>query len=127
MPIPAFGANGAAIGSVACHMVAFTIAFNVLRKNVKLNLTFKKFVLKPLMATIIMSVCSYFIYIVLKGIIIERLATIIAMIVAVVIYGLSILALRILNKEDIYMIPYGQKIYKILEKLGIYREAKHAK
>ena len=33
----------------------------------------------------------------------------------------------ILNKEDIYMIPYGQKIYKILEKLGIYREAKHAK
>ena len=127
VPIPAFGANGAAIGSVACHMVAFTIAFNVHRKNVKLNLTFKKFVLKPLMATIIMSVCSYFIYIVLKGIIIERLATIIAMIVAVVIYGLSILALRILNKEDIYMIPYGQKIYKILEKLGIYREAKHAK
>ena len=35
---PTFGANGAAIGSVVCHMVAFSIAFTTLRKNIKLEL-----------------------------------------------------------------------------------------
>lgn len=120
VPNPAFGVNGAAIGSVACHMVAFIIAFTVLRKNVKLDLTFNKFLLKPLIATLIMGVCSYFIYGVLSGIIIERWATILSLIFAVIIYALAIIALKILNKEDIYMIPFGKKIYKVLQKLGIY-------
>lgn len=122
LQIPSIGVNGAAIGSVLCHMVAFTIAFNVLRANVKLNLKFSKFVLKPLIATIIMAVCSYFVYMCLSGIILEELATIIAIVVAVIIYLLAVLALKILTKEEIYMIPYGQKFYKILEKLGIYKD-----
>lgn len=122
VPNPAFGVNGAALGSVACHMVAFSIAFTVLRKNVKLDLTVGKFLIKPLIATAIMGVCSYFVHGILCGIIIERWATIVSMIFAVVIYFLAILALKILNKEDIYMIPYGKKLYKILEKLGIYKE-----
>ena len=117
VPIPWIGANGAAIGSVACHLVAFTIAINVLRRNIKLNLTFSKFVVKPIIATIIMAICSYCVFIVLNGIIAERLATIIAIIFAIIIYILAVVALKIFNKEEIYMIPYGQKIYKVLEKL----------
>ena len=127
VPNPAFGANGAAIGSVVCHMVAFTIAFTTLRRNIKLNLKLGKFLIKPLIATIIMAVCSLFIYNVLSGIIYSSLATIIAIIFAVIIYGIAVVALKILSKEEFYMIPYGQKIYKVLEKLGIYREAKHSK
>ena len=73
VPIPWIGANGAAIGSVACHVVAFTIAINVLRKNIKLDLPFSKFILKPTLATIIMSICSYFIFILLDGIMILSL------------------------------------------------------
>ncbi len=122
VPIPAIGVNGAAIGSVLCHMVAFCIAFNVLRKNVKLELPFSKFVLKPILATTMMAICSYFIYILLQGIIAAKLATIIAIVVAIIVYLLAILTLKVLTKEDIYMIPYGQKLYKILERLGIYKE-----
>jgi stage V sporulation protein B len=120
IPIPWIGANGAAIGSVACHMVAFTIAINVLRKNIKLDLTFSKFILKPVIATIIMAICSYFVFTILRGIIIERLATIIAILFAIIIYIVALVALKIFSKEDIYMLPYGQKIYKMLEKFGIY-------
>ncbi len=123
VPNPVFGVNGAAIGSVACHMVAFSIAFTVLRKNVKLDLTVSKFLIKPLMATAIMGVCSYFVYSkLLCGIIAEKWATILSILFAIIIYVLAILALKILNKEDIYMIPYGKKIYKILQKLGIYEK-----
>lgn len=119
---PTFGANGAAIGSVVCHMVAFSIAFTTLRKNIKLELKLGNFLIKPLIATIIMAVCSLFIYNVLSGIIYSSLSTIIAIIFAVIIYAIAVVALKILSKEEFYMIPYGQKIYKILEKLGIYRK-----
>ncbi len=67
-----------------------------------------------------MGICSYFVFNVLNGIIIEEMATIIAIIIAVIIYLLAVIALKIFSKEDILMIPYGTKIYKILEKLKIY-------
>ena len=118
--IPSIGVYGAAWGSVACHLVAFCIAITLLRKNIKLNLTFSKFAIKPAIATTIMGICSYFIYLVLKGIIIERLATIIAIIVAVIVYLLSVVILKIFTKEELKMMPAGDKIIKILEKLKIY-------
>ena len=99
IPIPSIGVYGATIGSVACHMVAFTIAINALRKNIKLDLTFSKFVIKPILATTIMGICSYFIYSTLSGIIVERLATIIAIVVAVIIYVLAVIILKIFTKE----------------------------
>ena len=120
VPIPSIGVNGAAIGSVACHLVAFTIAFNALRKNIKLDLTFSKFVVKPVIAVIIMGICSYFIYSTLSGIIIQNLATIIAIISAVIIYGLAIIVLKVFSKDELLMLPYGNKFCKILEKLKIY-------
>lgn len=118
--IPSIGVYGAAWGSVACHLVAFCIAFTMLRKNIKLNLTFSKFVVKPVVATVIMGICSYFTYLALKGIIVERLATIIAIMVAVVIYSLAIVALKVFTKDEFKMMPAGDKIVKFLEKIKIY-------
>lgn len=69
VPIPEIGVNGAAIASVVCHIIAFSIAITALRKNIKLNLTFSKFVIKPIISVAIMAVCSYFIYYILLGII----------------------------------------------------------
>ena len=120
VPIEGIGALGAAWGSVICHIISFTIGFNVLRKNIKLDLGFSKFVLKPVIATFIMAVCSYFVYSVLSIRIEARIATIIALIFAVVIYILAVTVLKIFTKDDLNMLPYGQKIYNILHKVGIY-------
>ena len=120
VPIPEIGVNGAAWASVACHAVAFTIAITALRKNIKLNLTFSKFVIKPVLATAIMGICSYFIYLSLLGIISNKLATIVAIIAAVIIYILAIFALKVFSKEEILTLPMGNKICKVLEKLKIY-------
>ena len=120
MPIPEIGVNGAAWASVACHLVAFTIAFTSLRKTIKLDLTFSKFVIKPVIAVIIMGICSYFSYLTLSGIIAEKLATIISIIIAVIIYALAIVALKVFSKEEMQMMPGGSKICKVLEKLKVY-------
>lgn len=120
LPIPELNVYGAAIGSIACHAVAFTIVFNVLKKYVKLDLPFKKFVIKPAIATGIMGVCSYTLFLLLNVIIPGNKATIISMLFAVIIYILAVVALKIYNKEEVYMLPKGEKIYKILEKMKIY-------
>ena len=120
LKIPFFNVYGAAIGSIACHAVAFTIVFNVLKKYVKLDLPLGKFVIKPAIATGIMSVCSYTLCVILKGIIPGNTATLIAMAFAVIVYIAAVLALKIYNREEIYMLPKGEKIYKFLEKKKIY-------
>lgn len=89
-------------------------------KNIKLNLTFSKLVIKPIIATFIMGICSYYIYILLSGIIVERLATIVAILVAVIIYILAVLVLKVFSEEEILTLPMGNKIHKILKKIKIY-------
>ena len=120
VPIPSIGINGAAIASVACHLVAFMISIMALKRTIKLKLGIRRFVIKPILATIIMAICSYFIYSLLLGIIAEKLATIIAIVSAVVIYALAIVVLKVFTKQEIKMLPAGDKICMILEKLKIY-------
>ena len=121
VPIPAIGAAGAAFATVVCHAVAFLIGFTVLRKNMKLGLSFSKFIVKPLLASGMMSICAYGVYLLLGGINAGKMATIIAIIVAIIVYVLSVFVLKILDKEEIKMIPYGYKLNKILEKIGLYK------
>lgn len=120
VPIPEIGVNGAAWASVACHVVAFTIAITSLIKHMKIKFNIRKFVVKPIIATTIMGFCSLFVYRIINGIIPGRLATIIAIIFAVAIYLLAIVALKIFNKKEILALPMGEKIYRILEKTKIY-------
>ena len=123
VPIPEIGIHGAAWGSVACHVVAFTIAISSLRKNIQLDLSFSKFVIKPVIAVTIMGICSYFSYLTLSGIIAQKLATIIAIIIAIMIYALAIIALKVFSKEEWQMMHGVDKISKVLEKLKVYEKS----
>ncbi len=121
--IPEIGVNGAAIASIVNNIIVFAISYYILKKTIKLEIKSVKYVIKPILATLIMCICSYSLYIILLNLTIPtKLVTVIALIFAVLIYFLSIIILKIFTKEEIYMIPYGTKIYKILEKLGIYSE-----
>ncbi len=120
VPIPSIGVNGAAIASVACHLVAFGISIMALKKTIRIKLGVRRFVIKPILATVIMAICSYFIYSLLLGIIAEKLATIIAISSAIIIYALAVVVLHVFTKQEIKMLPAGNKICMILEKLKIY-------
>ena len=120
VPIPSIGVNGAAIASVACHLVAFGISIMALKKTIRIKLGVRRFVIKPILATVIMAICSYFIYSLLLVIIAEKLATIIAISSAIIIYALAVVVLHVFTKQEIKMLPAGNKICMILEKLKIY-------
>ena len=117
MPIEGIYENGAAIGSVLCHLISFIIVNTVLIKTVKLNFSLFGLVIKPIIATILMSVISYGIYMAVRIILPIRIATIIAIIVAVIVFIASLLILKVFSKEEIEMLPKGDKVYAILKKM----------
>ena len=46
----------------------------------------------------------------------------IALVSAVIIYFVALILLKGINEYDLSMIPYGDKIYRLLKKFGIYKD-----
>lgn len=108
------GTAGAAIATVICHGIAVLIELCVLKKQIKIELKFKKLVLKPIIATGIMAITAFFAYGFFIPKIGEKLALIFAAVIALVTYLILIFVLQIFSKEEIGMIPYGKKVYHFL-------------
>lgn len=121
IPIEGIYENGAAIGSVLCHIVSFTIVYNVLKRTVKLEFNLFKMMIKPAIATAVMAVVSYAVYsLALAALGVQNVCTVIGILIAVIVYFIMVVVLKILSKEDILSLPKGEKIYGILQKMKIY-------
>ena len=118
---PNINVYGAVISSFVCQLLAFLISFTTLKRNLNIKLKFKDHILKPFIATCIMGMSAFCIYSLIAGTIPNSISTIIAIIIAVIVYAICIFAMRILEENDIKMMPFGNKIYPILVKLKLYK------
>lgn len=114
------GTAGAAISTVVCHAVALTIEFKILSKNINLKLDKNKFIVKPVIACLIMGTITYIFNITLFQCLNEKISTMLLILMCVIIYILLLIILRVFSEEEIYMIPYGSRIYNFLKKLRLY-------
>lgn len=110
--VPAIGINGAIISSIASHITSFIICFISLKKNLDIKLEMNKFVIKPIIASAIMALCTYISYTKFYFVVPHKFLLIISILIGIIAYIILIFILKILSKEEIYMIPYGQKLYK---------------
>ena len=109
------GTSGAAFATAVCHMIAVSIEFKILKKEINLKIDYKKFIVKPLIAICVMGGTSYYTYLYLFSVIKNvNMVTILSILIAFVIYGISVVLLRIFSKEEIFMLPYGKKFYEFL-------------
>jgi len=113
---------GSPISSVVCQFVAVTICYVALKKHIKLEHDIKNHVIKPVFSACVMGVIVWLAYKLLLGYFGNSISTIVSVIIGAVIYVIMLILTKTLTKEDFYMIPYGTKIYKVLVKLGIYKE-----
>ena len=98
------GIYGAVIGNIICNIVALIIEYIALSRKVNLRLTFKNFLLKPIIATICMAIIALFAYKKLNGIIISKMATILSLGVAIISYIICVIVLKIFDKKDLKML-----------------------
>ena len=113
------GTAGAATSTVIYHIVTFAIELSIMNKYVKVDLRISH-VLKILLSTIMMGICSVFILNSLKTIFAEKICMVLTIIAAVIIYILLILIFKVFSEEEIKTIPHGEKIYIFLKKIKIY-------
>ena len=114
------GTAGAALATVISNITSFLIVVYIMKKNITINFGLKT-IYKPIVATCMMAICLIFTYENLLGIISRQLCIIITLIVAVVVYILLILKLKVFSESEIQMLPYGKNIFKILKILKIYK------
>lgn len=118
--IPMIGINGAAIGSIASSLTAMVIELICLYKTLRLGMNFKQTLIKPITITLIMGIAATLsckvITILLNS---ASIGTIMAILIAVIVYFFGIILFKVFDREDWHMLPYGDKIYKFLEKLKL--------
>lgn len=117
---PQIGIYGAVISSVAAALTAMVINLIVLRKKIKLDTDKVSLIIKPIIATLVMGAVAFLTHYYANMLIEkDRIATIIAILLAVIVYIFAILSLKVFDREDYHMLPLGDKIYKFLQKLKI--------
>lgn len=114
--IPKYGEVIPAITSIIYSATAFFISVFVLFRTLKEKMPIKDVVVKPFIASAIMGLIvflSYKLFIVLHlG---NTISTLCSIIVGVIVYVIFVIILKILNKEEIEQLPYGNKICKMLK------------
>ena len=114
--IPSINVYGAAISSVACHLVAFLICFTALRRSIPLKMKRTKYFTKPILCTLFMSAItwgSYKLVIWLCNVNIIAVAVSVALSVAA--YFAAVFCLHVLNKKEVLELPMGARIARLLK------------
>ena len=118
---PNINIYGAVISSFICQFVVFMIVYITMKRNIKVKFEPVKHIVKPLLAGLIMGAVIFFINYLFNGVIRNSILTIINIMIGAVVYLISVFALKILIKDEILMLPKGEKIYNLLVKLKFYK------
>ncbi|MCQ2978910.1 MAG: polysaccharide biosynthesis protein [Clostridia bacterium] len=113
--------NGAAIATVITYMIYALLNLFFVKKYADYHVKDKmNSIVKPIIATLVMTVLTMGAYYGLVFIGVEqRISTLLAVCVGGITYVVMLLVTKILSKDDYESLPGGNKIYKILNKLHL--------
>lgn len=124
--IPYLNINGAPIGTLVSHVFLLTVDLICLSKTTKVKFNLGSVFGKPAIAGIACAVCAFFVSFGLDKVLspmdglgtrtVSIICVAAAVCVAIVVYCVIILAIKGVTKNEVLMLPKGEKIAAILEK-----------
>ncbi|MCD7927740.1 MAG: polysaccharide biosynthesis protein [Oscillospiraceae bacterium] len=105
---------GAPVGSLCCFAAIAGLEIFFIRRTVPAAPRFLRAFVKPFLASVVMAAAAWAVNGVLSRLIDSRVAVLCAILVAAVIYLILVLTMRVISKEDLSLMPKGEKIAKIL-------------
>ncbi len=118
--IPAVNINGAAIGSVIAYVVAGSLNYIQLKKYTDVSLDVKSIFIRPLAAAVIMGASAIISYrLILLASASNAISTLGAVLIAAAVYFVTVFKTGAVDKEEIELIPKGDLIFRIAQKLRI--------
>ncbi|MGI6265043.1 MAG: putative polysaccharide biosynthesis protein [Acutalibacteraceae bacterium] len=115
---PWLNVNGSSLSTLACYLVMVALSLRAVRKVVGVRLHWTHMAIKPLIAAVICGGTAFGLDRLLEMVMSRRLSTLVACIIAAIVYLIVLILIRAFTKDDILMLPKGKKIAKVLEKYG---------
>lgn len=114
--IPEINIQGATAGSLISYALICVVGMYLLVKYSKVVPNFFSTTVKPLIGAVASSAAAYFVNLLLKDVVNHRIATIVAIVAAAIVYIAILLIIKTFRAEEIKILPKGEKIAKTLEK-----------
>jgi stage V sporulation protein B len=121
--IPSLNIKAAAWGTLVCYLFIAVSSVIVLVKNTKVKINLTGVFLKPLFSAILCGVGAFVGYSLTNTLISlnsqtlqNGVSTLVGIVLAVIVYVISLFCTKTITKNDILMLPKGEKLAKVLEK-----------
>ena len=106
---------GAPIGTFICYISITALDLIAMKRHISARPAIFKNIIRPGLASAIMGAATFMVYRVLSNVISSwKLACLLSLAFAVVLYAVLVVFLRCLTYEDCMLLPKGEKIAKIL-------------
>lgn len=120
--IPNFNIKAAPYGTLVCYVVIMLLGLSAVCKYGRMRINLLDVFIKPLLASgvcvLICKLCSNALSTLMPA---SRIPTVISLMVAVIVYAVVILLIKGVSKNEIKLLPGGEKCLKILEKSHLMR------
>jgi len=117
--IPTINIQGIAVGTLFNYAFIIVAGLITLLRTTKVKLHVESVFIKPAVAGLVCGLSGFLANSFLQKFLHYRLATMGAVGIAVIVYAGLLLLLKGIQKEDVLLLPKGEKISKTLEKYGL--------
>lgn len=108
------GINGAAFGTLSCYVIIALLELALIKRAIPASPSYTRVFFKPLIAALIMGAAAWAAYGLLSRFLPNSVSTLAAIAVGGGIYLVLVVALHIISKDDLALMPKGDKIAKFL-------------
>ena len=112
--VPALNIVGAAIGTLTCYTVITVLDLIAIRRHISTKPAVLRNMLRPALAALLMGAVTFGAYRLACTVLSQKIACLAALVLAVLCYGVLVIALRCITYQDCLLLPKGDKIAKIL-------------
>ncbi len=117
--IPSINVKGAAISTIAAYLVASILNFIAVKRYTKTHFDILSVFVKPIISVILMTLTAFYSFNYLSNIISQKISTVLAILMAAVVYGFALLITGSITLKDFELLPGGEKIAGFLNKIGL--------
>lgn len=119
--LPQVGIAGAPAGTLACYLLIVPWSLRLLVREAKIRIDYGQAVIRPLAAGVLCAAGAWSAHGLLAHVLSPGMAALLAVGIGAGVYAAAVLLLHAVTRDDVLMLPKGEKIAKILEKHALIR------
>ena len=108
------GAVGAAVGTLVCYVIVAVLELLLIKRVIPSPPEYTRVFAKPMVAAGVMGMAVWAAYGLVSRFMGNTLSTMAAICVGVVVYAVLVVALKAISREDLSLMPKGDKIARLL-------------